>query len=57
MDASVVDENVVHLEIGFLAALLLLELDEGVLQTVPALAVTNHLAAEILGISLVRTSF
>ena len=48
VDAAVVDEDVVHLEVGVLARLLVLELDEGVLQRVARLVVTDHLAAHHL---------
>ncbi len=43
----VVDEDVVHLEVGFLAALLVFKLDEGVLQAVAGFPIADHFATEI----------
>ena len=45
VDAAVVDEHVVHLEVGVLTVLLALELDERVAQRVTRLLVAYHLAA------------
>ena len=45
VDAPVVDEYVVHLEVGVLARLGVVELDEGVLQRVARVAVADDLAA------------
>ena len=43
---SVVDEDVVHLEVGFLATLLVFKLDEGVLQAIAGLSIANHFTTE-----------
>lgn len=42
----VVDEYSLHLEIGLLAVLLVLELDERILQTVASALISNDLARE-----------
>ena len=43
--ASIVDEDVVHLEVGVFAVAGLLELHKGVLERIPRLPVLYHLAA------------
>jgi len=48
VDAAVVNKHRVHLGVCLLATLLVLELDEGVLQTVARLLVADNLAAENL---------
>ena len=45
MDAPIVDEDIVHLDVGGLAVLLVLKLDKRKLQRVARLAVANHLRA------------
>jgi len=45
VNAPVVDEDIVHLDVGPFGRLALLELDEGVLQAVARLLVADHLAA------------
>lgn len=44
MNTPVVNEHVIHFEIGRFAVLLILELNEGVAQRVARLAVSNYLA-------------
>lgn len=46
MDAMVVNQHPLHFEVGLLAVLLMLELDECVLQTVARALVPNHLAGQ-----------
>lgn len=48
MDSSVVDQDVVHLEVRPLRVFPLLELDERILQAIPTLGITNDLAAHNL---------
>ena len=48
MDASIIDQNIVHLEIRLFGVLFVLELDEGVTQRVTGLLVTNDFTAENL---------
>ncbi|KAI3485967.1 hypothetical protein L1887_50621 [Cichorium endivia] len=43
-DAAVVDEHVLHLEVGAFGVVLLVELDKGVLERVASLFVLDHLA-------------
>lgn len=46
MDSMVVNEHSLHLEIGLLAILLVLELDKRILQTVAGALISNDLARE-----------
>lgn len=48
MDSSVVDENIVHLEVGSLTRFGTVKLHEGILQAVPRLLISDHLAADHL---------
>ena len=48
MNAVVVDQDVLHLEIRLLAILLVLEFDESILQRVASLLVSDHLARQDL---------
>lgn len=45
VNSAVVDQNRVHLGVGILAALLVLEFNEGILQAVSRFLVPDHLAA------------
>ena len=47
VNSSVIDQDVVHFEIGGFAGLLILKLDEGVLKGVPCLFVSYHLATNV----------
>lgn len=48
MDASIIDENIVHLEIRLFSILFVLELDEGVTQRITGLLVPDDFTAENL---------
>lgn len=48
MNAVVVDQDVLHLEVGLLAVLLVFKLDKGVLQAVAGLLVADDFAGEDL---------
>lgn len=42
----VVNEHTLHLEVGLLAVLLVLEFDKCILQTVPSALISDHLARQ-----------
>jgi hypothetical protein len=44
MYAVVVDKNTLHLEVGLLTVLLVIELDKCILQTVAGALIANHFA-------------
>ena len=44
MDAVIIDQNALHLEVGLFAVLLVLKLDEGILQAIARLLVADDLA-------------
>ena len=45
MYSSVIDHNVVHFDVGFLARINVVELNEAILQGLPGFPVSNHFHA------------